>query len=100
MFTFFVHLNATRNWLSLSAQAREEVVSNEIAPMLAQYPNVTLQFYDVEAFTTRCSDIAVFETAVLDEYTNLIDDFRSSSLITAPYFELVDIFPAQITSFV
>lgn len=100
MVTFFVHLNAAKNWLRLSAEEREAFVTDELAPLLAQYPNVSLRFYDVEAFTTKCSDIAVFETAVLDEYTALIDTIRSSRLITVPYFELVDIFPAQITTFI
>lgn len=62
--------------------------------------DVSLQFYDAEAFSTLCSYIAVFETAVLEEYTALMDALRSSSLITTPYFELANIFPAKLTSFV
>lgn len=100
MFTFFVHMKATREWLSLSGEEREKFVEEELGPVLAKYGRVEIKFHDVEAFSAKCSDIAVFETASLDEYSSLMDAIRNSKIYTVPYFEVVDIFPARAADFV
>lgn len=100
LYTFFVHMNATKAWLRLAHDARTDFVAQELAPILASYPTVTLRFYDTEAFTTRCSDIAVFKTAVIPDFYALMDKIRDSKLLTVPYFELIDIFPAIEAEFV
>ncbi|MDJ0753267.1 MAG: hypothetical protein QNJ45_07105 [Ardenticatenaceae bacterium] len=98
--TFFVHLNATKSWLSLSHDERVYFVDQSFAPILAKYPGVTIRFFDAEAFTARCSDIVVFESESIPEYYQLMDAIRDSKVFTVPYFELVDIFPAIEADFV
>ena len=93
-YTFFIHMNATRAWLALSSTERADFAAKELAPLLAQYPHITLRFYDTEVFTTRCSDIAVFETDSITDFYALMDTIRDSRIFTVPYFEFVDIFPA------
>lgn len=93
-YTFFVHMNATKEWLSLSREARQEYFSNSQQEVFAQYPGVNLRLYDVEAFSARCSDIAVYETDDIREYYFLIDALRDTKIYTVPYFDIVDIFPA------
>ncbi|WP_319024767.1 darcynin family protein [Microbulbifer hainanensis] len=93
-YTVFMHLNATRHWLSLSREQRNAFFGGEVAGILARYPLVRVRFYDVEAFSGRCSDIAVFETDSLRDYRFVIDALRDSEVYTRPYFEVVDIFPA------
>jgi hypothetical protein len=100
VFTIFVHMNARREWLLLKREARAEFVEAELAPILVRHPQVKITFYDAEAFTTLCSDIATFETESLDEYAALMDELRDSKLFTVPYFDFVGIFPAKQADFV
>lgn len=93
-YTFFVHMNATAAWLRLERSARAHIFQQIEEEIFARYPSVSVRLYDVEAFTAKCSDIAVFETAQLQDYYFLIEELRDSPVYTHPYFELVDIFPA------
>lgn len=93
-YTFFVHMSATKDWLSLSREERNIYFSETIGDIFSRYPTVSVRFYDCEAFTTKCSDIAVYETENLQDYYFLIEALRDSKVFTVPYFEMVDIFPA------
>ncbi len=93
-YTFFVHMNATKQWLSLSREARQDYFDTTISEIFSRYPSVSVRLYDAEAFTTKCSDIAVYETENIQDYYFLIDALRDSKIFTVPYFEIVDIFPA------
>lgn len=59
-----------------------------------KYPTVKVQWYDVEAFSTKASGIAMFETTSLQDYYFVIDAIRDSEFCTVPYFEFVEIIPA------
>ncbi|SBS26380.1 hypothetical protein MSP8887_04193 [Marinomonas spartinae] len=98
-YTFFVHMNATAAWLSLSREERNRYFTETIGDIFARYPDVSVRLYDCEAFTTRCSDIAVYETENLQHYYFLIEALRDSQVFTVPYFEVVDIFPALENGF-
>lgn len=100
MFTFFVLMNATKEWLALAPEARQRFVADTVQPILEHYPRVEITFYDVEAFSARCSDIAMFEAPDLNDYAALIDALRNTKLYAVPYFEIVEIFPAKKADFV
>jgi hypothetical protein len=93
-YTFFMLLQSEPEWLRLSREARQRFLAEKIHPLLARYPAVTLRFYDAEAFSGRCTDIAVFESADLRAYTFLIDGLRDTAFFAQPYFSVVDIIPA------
>jgi hypothetical protein len=93
-YTFFVLLRATKAWLALTRAARNQFVEHELSSLFAKYGAVSVRFYDTEAFTARCSDIAVFETAELQQYYFLMDGLRDSKVFTVPYFDLLEIIPA------
>ena len=92
-YTIFIHMNATKAWLSLTAEERRQFIVGELAPILGKYPTVSLEFYDAEAFSAHFSDIALIKTEALDDYASLMDDLRKSRLNTVPYFEFVEIIP-------
>lgn len=98
-YTIFMLLNATRAWLALDRSARGNFSSDVIGGILERYPDVSLRYYDAEAFSGRCSDVAVFETGDLTAYTFVIDALRDTPFFTAPYFEVVDIIPSVEDSF-
>ena len=93
-YTFFMHLNATRHWLQLTRKQRSEYFTDTLSGILHKYEQVSVRLFDVEAFSAKCSDIVVFETANLRQYCFLIDALRDSKMYTVPYFDVVDIIPA------
>jgi hypothetical protein len=93
-YTFFMLLRATPAWLRLPRPRRAEFAELEIAPLLTRHPEVSLRFYDAEAFSGRCSDVAIWETGDLRAWTFLVDALRDSAFFAEPYFELLDIIPA------
>jgi len=99
-YSFFVHMQATKAWLSLSRDERSDYFSTTIGTILARYPSVVLRLYDAEAFSAKCSDIAVFETDIIQDYSFLMDALRDSDVFTVPYFVVVDIFPAIEEGFI
>ncbi len=54
---------------------------------------VTLRMFDAEAFTTRCTDVAMFQAEDMQSFYYSIERLRDSELITTPYFEIADIIP-------
>jgi hypothetical protein len=93
-YTFFMLLRSAADWLKLGRAERQRFLAEHVQPVFALYPAVTMRFYDTEAFSGRCTDIAVFETADLQAYTFLIDGLRDTAFFSHPYFEVLDIVPA------
>ncbi|EKP65851.1 Uncharacterised protein [Acinetobacter baumannii] len=93
-YTFFIHLRALPAWLALAREKRAEFSTQKLEPIFEKYPTVKVRWYDVEAFSTKASDIAVFETTSLQDYYFVIDAIRDSEFYTVPYFEFVEIIPA------
>lgn len=93
-YTFFMLLRSMPGWLRLGRDQRQRFLADYVRPLFARYPAVTLRFYDAEAFSGRCTDVAVFETADLQAYTFLIDGLRDTAFFSQPYFEILDIVPA------
>lgn len=94
VFTLFMLLRSQPAWLALTRPERAAYVAAEVAPVLARWPQVAMRFFDAEAFTGRCTDLMVFETADLAAYANLIDGLRDTAFLGRPYFEVVEIIPA------
>lgn len=92
--TVFMMLNATPHWLRLDRSERARFSDEVIRATLRRYPEVTMRYYDAEAFTSHCSDVAVFETGSLESYYFVIEELRDSAMFTVPYFDVVDIVPA------
>jgi hypothetical protein len=93
-YTFFMLLRSAPDWLKLGRADRQRFLVEQVRPVFARYPAVTMRFYDAEAFSGRCTDVAVFETDDLQAYTFLIDGLRDTPFFSHPYFEVLDIVPA------
>ena len=68
-------------------------IHRHLAPILAAHPKTRMRYYDTEAFSGRCSDIAVFETEDAQDYSDLVEDLRDTAFFAAPYYAVVDIIP-------
>jgi Darcynin, domain of unknown function len=91
--TLFMLMNALPAWLSMPREARRAFHAEVLAPILAAHPKTRMRYYDTEAFSGRCSDIAVFETEDAQDYCDLIEDLRDTDFFAAPYYAVVDIIP-------
>lgn len=80
--------------MALAREKRAEFSAQKFEPIFEKYPTVKVRWYDVEAFSTKASDIAMFETSSLQDYYFVIDTIRDSEFCTVPYFEFVAIIPA------
>ena len=94
-YAIFLQMNATKAWLSLAPQERRNFIINDLAPILKKYAAVSIEFYDAEAYSMRCSDIALLKTDRLSDYAAMMDDLRKSRLFLEPYFELLEIIPTM-----
>ena len=93
-YTFFMLLQSMPDWLKLSRADRRRFNEEHIRPVLARYPQVTMRFYDAEAFSGRCTDVAVFETGDLQAYSFLVDGLRDTAFFSHPYLQVLDFVPA------
>lgn len=92
MVTVFVLLKTTVSWLRLSRDERNEIADKALCSVLVN-TDVTLRMFDAEAFTTRCTDVAMFQAKDMQSFYFTIERLRDSVLITEPYFEMVEIIP-------
>src|SRR4051794_29707853 len=92
--TFFMLLRSAPAWLALSREARSAFIEETVKPIFGRYREVSLRFYDSEAFSSRATDVAVFETENLRAYYFLIDALRDTPFLGLPYFEVLEIIPA------
>lgn len=92
-YTIFMLLKTTPAWLALSRPHRNEIAQSVFEKAL-QGDEIRLRHFDAEAFTARCTDIAVFDTDNLQAYYFAVECIRDSALMTIPYFEIIDIIPA------
>jgi hypothetical protein len=87
-----VMLRAHARWLRLPRVERNAFNETVLGPILAAYADrITVRHLDMEAFTGRCSDVALFETADPQDFYFLMEELRDTALFTEPYFEVVSI---------
>ena len=92
MFTIFVLLKTTTDWLKLDRKERNKITDHAFSDIFKD-ESVTLKLFDAEAFSTKCTDIAMFQTEDMQNYYFVIERLRDSVLITHPYFEIIEIIP-------
>ena len=88
----FLLLTATPAWLALATREREHLVATELQPIFDRHRSVVKsRYYDTEAYTARASDLLILEYDEAGAHTKLIDELRSSSIFSVPYFRLEDL---------
>ena len=92
-YSVFVFLRALPSWLALPRGRRNEIATAALSGALKD-DQVKLRYFDAEAYSGFCSDIALFETNDLTAYYHVMERLRDTPLFATPYFELVQIIPA------
>lgn len=89
----FMHLRATRAWLDLDTPSRRAFFRNTLQPLLSQTPQITLRYFDTEAFNADVSDLILWQTTSLASWSWLCDQLRDT-LFWDHYFTVTQILPA------
>ena len=91
--TFFMMTKTTNAWLALAPKERLAYVGTRLEPLLKKHPTVKLRYFESEAFSSRYTDILMWEAADVSEYQALVEELRETEF-WGTYFEIVEIVPA------
>lgn len=92
-YTFFMLVKTTPRWLQTPVPERVVFLRTDFSPVLQRWPDVRMRYYDAEFFTTRCSDVIVWETENIVSFQAVIEKLRETRFWDT-YFEVIDIIPA------
>ena len=97
--------------LGTALAGRAEAIGTEVASLFPGFlcreafasalpdDRVRLRYFDAEAFSGKCTDVAMFETEDLQAYYFAVERLRDTPLFSHPYFEVVKIIPAMEDGF-
>nr|WP_107912178.1 darcynin family protein [Streptomyces chartreusis] len=89
--TAFMLVKTTPEWLALTVQERVEAFTTQVVPTIkSRTSGVRSRFYDTEFYSTRVTDIWVWEADDHGAYQLLIDALRETPFWDR-YFEVVDL---------
>ena len=91
--TFFMLVKTTKEWLQLHPKERFAFFDEHFRPLLKRRPQVSMRYFDSEAFGGTCTDILLWETADILAYQASVEELRET-LFWGTYFEIVEIVPA------
>jgi hypothetical protein len=91
-YTIFMLVKTTNVWLALSPPERFAFLDTDINPILQAHPLVKMRFFDAEAFNSRVTDVMLWETSDLGQYSSVVEGLRESRF-WGTYFEVVEIIP-------
>ncbi len=90
---FFMLVHATTDWLALAPADRFAFVDKVMRPILKRHPDVSLRYFDSEAFHGRFSDVLLWETASILSYQEVVEELRETKFWDH-YFEVRDVVPS------
>ncbi|MEJ8650940.1 darcynin family protein [Streptomyces sp. MS1.AVA.3] len=89
--TAFMLIKTRPEWLAMTPQERVNAFTTQVVPAIkAKTSGVRSRFYDTEFYSTRVTDVWVWEADDHDAYQLLIDALRETPFWDR-YFEVVDL---------
>ena len=92
-FVVVIQLTALPSWLQLSRGERQDVVTQQLEPLLDTHPGCRLRWVDVEAFTAQSSDVLIVDVADFAEWNLLWEAVRDTDIFAVPFFRLDALIP-------
>lgn len=91
--TVFMLVKTSPEWLSFPTDKRFELGLSILTPIIKKHSDgVSLRFFDVEFYSTRVTDIWMWDAKDHRSYQLLVEDLRESPFWDR-YFEIVEILP-------
>ncbi|WP_369183345.1 darcynin family protein [Streptomyces sp. Y1] len=92
MYVVMLGYSISPQWLALPRTERQRLKAAHLAPLIEKYADrVRARFFDAEAFYTRFSDFALFETDDLTAYYHLVEELRDTPLVGQGYLTFKDV---------
>ncbi|MDX8144225.1 darcynin family protein [Lentzea sp. BCCO 10_0061] len=89
--TAFMLVKTTPKWLTLTVPQRLQAFETEILPVIEEKAeDVRSRFYDTEFYSTRVTDVWVWEARDHEAWQLLVEALRESPFWDT-YFEVVDL---------
>jgi hypothetical protein len=89
--TVFMLVKTMPEWLGLPVDRRFQLLKEQIEPLLHKHrADIRLRFYDVEFYSTRVTDVWLWEAREHHAYQLLVEDLRETAFWDR-YFEIVEI---------
>ncbi|MFS8200859.1 darcynin family protein [Streptomyces sp. CWNU-52B] len=89
--TAFMLIKTRPEWLAMTPRERLDAFTGQVLPAIeARTSGVRSRFYDTEFYSTRVTDVWVWEADDHDAYQRLIDALRETPFWDH-YFEVVDL---------
>ncbi|CDG89599.1 darcynin family protein [Xenorhabdus bovienii] len=89
--TVFMLVKTTPEWLGFSIDQRFKHFAEIFTPIIKKHAaGVSLRFYDVEFYSTRVTDIWVWDAKDHESYQLLVEELRETPLWDR-YFDIVEI---------
>ena len=91
--TVFMLVKTSPEWLGYTVDRRFELMAEQFTPILKKHAmNVVLHFFDVEFYSTRVTDIWMWDAKDHHSYQLLVEDLRETAFWDR-YFYIVEILP-------
>lgn len=89
--TVFMLVKTSPEWLSFPVDRRFKLLEEQFTPILKKHiTNVALRFFDVEFYSTRVTDIWMWDAKDHHSYELLVEDLRETAFWDR-YFDIVEI---------
>jgi chlorite dismutase len=89
----FMPVKSTKEWRQLSDDEQAAFISGTILPILHRNPTVKMRYFDSDAYSTRFTDVVMWETPDLAAYEAVVDELRATKF-WGDYYEVIDIVTA------
>lgn len=77
--TVFMLVKTSPEWLSFTVDRRFELLAEQFAPILKKRAHeIRLRFFDVEFYSTRVTDIWMWDASDHQAYQLLVEDLRET----------------------
>ncbi len=93
---FFWLVKTTPAWLALpplGEGGRFDFVEKVLKPIMGQFRQIDLRFFDAEAHTAVCSDVMMWTVKDAGQYGAMVEKLRET-LFWDHYFQVLQIIPA------
>lgn len=91
--TVFMLVKTTTEWLGFTVDQRFKHMTATVQPILQKYKGkVRLRFYDTEFYSSRVTDMWVWEASSHAGYQLLVEELRETPFWDR-FFEIVEILP-------
>ena len=92
-FHILILVKSTRKWLDLTTKDRLAFLHDHVRPLFRKRPEVTVRWFEPEAFNSRATDVLLCETKDLSAWAWICDHLRET-LFWDHYFEVLEILPS------